>query len=403
MADVLIVGGGIAGSTLAILLGRAGLSVELLEMGHFPREKACGEGLMPAGVGVLKRLGLAEAAGGAPFYGVRYHFGRHTAESRFPHADGVPSCGRGQRRKHLDRVLFEAAAKTAGVKVYTGARVDAALCENGRVTGVLVEGQALRARLMVAADGVNSRIRHQLGLDAKPRRKRFGIRVHYRLAKGQEQLSWVDIVLGSGHELYVTPLPNREVLVAVLTDVHHVKQGRGTVYEKFKRWIFAQALLASRLEGAEQISRPMCASWRGMNARQGVAPGVVLLGDAADSTDPISGGGMMQALLTAELLAGYVQKRRGASDEWIWKFERERQSLLADFRRLTRMLLWLAGHPSLAAPILSAVRNSPRVLSHFAGVAGGSRGLFSAAKPPKRCGLALPEARIMDAGYIPDL
>ena len=61
MTDVLIAGGGIAGSALAILLRRAGLSVELFERGHFPREKACGEGLMPAGVAVLERLGLADA------------------------------------------------------------------------------------------------------------------------------------------------------------------------------------------------------------------------------------------------------------------------------------------------------------------------------------------------------
>src|SRR5689334_19680311 len=73
MTDVLIAGGGIAGSTLAILLGRAGLTVELFERGYFPREKACGEGLMPGGVGVLERLGLADAIGGAPFYGVRYY------------------------------------------------------------------------------------------------------------------------------------------------------------------------------------------------------------------------------------------------------------------------------------------------------------------------------------------
>ncbi len=56
MSDVLISGGGVAGSTLAILLGRRGLQVELFERGHFPREKPCGEGLMPAGVAVLNRL-----------------------------------------------------------------------------------------------------------------------------------------------------------------------------------------------------------------------------------------------------------------------------------------------------------------------------------------------------------
>ena len=50
VADVLIAGGGIAGATLAVLLGRAGLRVEIYEERRFPREKPCGEGLMPAGV-----------------------------------------------------------------------------------------------------------------------------------------------------------------------------------------------------------------------------------------------------------------------------------------------------------------------------------------------------------------
>src|SRR5262245_3292636 len=70
MADVLI-----AGSALAVLLGRAGLEVELFERGVFPKEKPCGEGLMPAGVGMLERHSLAEVVGGAPFWGVRYAAG----------------------------------------------------------------------------------------------------------------------------------------------------------------------------------------------------------------------------------------------------------------------------------------------------------------------------------------
>jgi 2-polyprenyl-6-methoxyphenol hydroxylase-like FAD-dependent oxidoreductase len=90
MADVLIVGGGITGSTLAILLARQRLTVELYEQGRFPKEKVCGEGLMPAGVAVLERMGLAEAVGGAPFYGVRCHLKNLTAEGRFPETQGMP-------------------------------------------------------------------------------------------------------------------------------------------------------------------------------------------------------------------------------------------------------------------------------------------------------------------------
>ena len=104
MVDVAIVGGGVAGSALAILLGRRGFSVELFERGQFPKEKACGEGIMPGGVAALQRLGLAEAVGGRPFNGVRYHFGGLVAEGRFPRVDGLPAAGWSQRRRHLDNV-----------------------------------------------------------------------------------------------------------------------------------------------------------------------------------------------------------------------------------------------------------------------------------------------------------
>ena len=82
MADVLIAGGGLAGSALAIQLGRQGISVEMFERGSFPREKPCGEGLMPAGVAALGRLGLEALPEGEPFWGIRYHFGKHLAEGR---------------------------------------------------------------------------------------------------------------------------------------------------------------------------------------------------------------------------------------------------------------------------------------------------------------------------------
>src|SRR4051812_12490098 len=56
--DVAIVGAGPAGSALAIMLGRMGMRTVLLDRSRFPRDKACGEGLMPAGVAVLEGIGV---------------------------------------------------------------------------------------------------------------------------------------------------------------------------------------------------------------------------------------------------------------------------------------------------------------------------------------------------------
>jgi 2-polyprenyl-6-methoxyphenol hydroxylase-like FAD-dependent oxidoreductase len=79
VTDVLIAKGGLVGSAVAIQLGRIGISAEPFKRRHFRMEKTCGEGLMPAGVGALERLGL-NGEKGAPFNGVRYHEGGRTGK-----------------------------------------------------------------------------------------------------------------------------------------------------------------------------------------------------------------------------------------------------------------------------------------------------------------------------------
>ena len=373
MVDVLISGGGVAGSSLAIMLSRFGLTVELFERGEFPKEKPCGEGLMPGGIAVLERLDLSDAIGGAPFFGIRYHFGSRTAEGQFPATKGFPVVGRGQRRLHLDRILFNAATGAPGVEAHAGTHVDGPLIENGRVTGLLVEGEPRRGSLVVAADGLHSRIRRALGLDVIVKKKRLGIRCHFRLAQGQEQQPWVDVYTSRGHELYVTPLPERELLVAALADSDALNE---PVEHAFHRWRHTQPTLASRLEGAEQVSSLLAASPLAGRARCGVAPGAVLLGDAAGFLDPITGGGMTQALMAAELLASYLRLGAANADEWIWDFEQQRNLLLRDYGRLTQGMLWLADHPSIGERLLSTLRVAPGLLSHLIGVAGGMRPLL---------------------------
>jgi flavin-dependent dehydrogenase len=375
MADVLIAGGGIAGSALAIMLGRAGLTVELFERGRFPKEKACGEGLMPAGVGLLTRLGLAEVVGGAPFYGVRYYAGTLVAEGRFPIVAGLPAIGRGQRRRHLDHVLFAAAAATPGVTAWTGMPVQAPLYERGRVVGLLVAGEQQRAPLVVAADGLHSRLRRHLGLDGPPpRRQRVGLRTHFRLAPGQVQPPWVEVFLGRGYEFYVTPLPHNEILVAGLAERAAIASGAETA---FQRWLQAQPVLAARLEGAERLTAFMGVAPLASRVKAGVMPGAVLLGDAAGFLDPITGGGMTQALLTAELLTRHIIQAWGTGDSWLWAYEHERQALLRDYRILTHIVLRLADHGWLARQMLRVLRTSPVFFSHLIGVASGVHPLFS--------------------------
>lgn len=368
---IIVVGGGIAGASLAIALGRAGQTVELFDAQTFPRDKPCGEGLMPAGVSALRRLGVVDGADGAAFHGVRYHVGSRVAAGRFPPSVEHGDCGRGQRRLVLDRCVFARAAATPGVTARQGVTVDGPLVEGDRVTGVRVDGRAVRASLVVAADGAHSRFRHRLGLNVPVPRSRIGARRHYKLA-GRSAPPWVDIFLGPSHEFYVTPLPGEEVLVALLAEAEAVQPPIETLFD---RWRQQPRVLRDLLEGAEPIS-PLLATPLAATARRGVAPGVVLLGDAAGFIDPITGGGMAQALVTSERLARFVVAHGAEhSDAWLPAFERERNALLRDYHLLTRGVLALSRRPALARAALSGLSWTPRLFSHLVGVSAGTRSL----------------------------
>ena len=390
--DVLIAGGGVAGSTLAILLGRAGLRVGLFERDAFPREKPCGEGIMPGGVAVLDRLGLTAAVGGVALAGVRYHFRGTTATGSFPSAAGVAVTGLAQRRAVLDRVLFEAAAATAGVTARTRAVVQCPIIDRGRVSGLIVNGTEFRAPLTVAADGARSPLRKALGLDRTTRHRRVGMRAHFQLAAGSEIAPWVDILLGEDHELYVTALPRGELLVAALANARAVDAAAESLFD---RWCRGQPWLADRLRGARRVTRLHGVSSLTVRAWRGVAPGMVLLGDAAGSLDPITGGGMTHALECAELLACHAPRAIDEGDTWLAEFERRRRALLFDYALLTRGLLWLARHPAGIGPLLSALRAWPSVLSHLVGVAGGTRSLFGARRSVRWAGTHFPGSHVL--------
>ncbi len=395
MTDVLIAGGGIAGSALAIGLARRGFSVEVFERARFPREKPCGEGLMPAGVAALERLGVTIGCDGAEFLGIRYRYGDRVAEGRFPCGAGMPHAGRGIRRRDLDRTLAQRAATAPGVAFHTGVRVDGPLLERGRVAGLVVEGEPRRAKLVVAADGAQSRLRHALGLDKPLRRKRVGMRAHFRLAPGQPATPWVEVFLGRGYELYVTPLPRGELLVATLAEAHVL---HGRVEDLYHRWRQAQHALATRLEGAEQVSELIATSPLSARARRRILPSFVLLGDAAGFADPITGGGMTQALVTAELLAQHMARAFDAKDAWLAAFDREREAWLRDYRRLTAMILWLSRHPSLIGPSLAVVRRTPGFFSHLLGVSGGMRRLWGGEIRQERSASKGAPARAFSSG-----
>ncbi|HEX6275492.1 MAG TPA: FAD-dependent monooxygenase [Polyangiaceae bacterium] len=359
MSDVIVVGGGPAGACLAWLLGRRGLEVELLEQSRFPREKPCGEGLLPGGLEALRASGLAGRVGGEPLSGVRYH----VADGGVRAAFREDAQGLGQKRLRLDAALFAAAASVPGVRAREGARIEAPVVERDRVVGVVVDGEVRRARAVVAADGSSSTLRRALGLERTAPARRVGIRAHFRLARpvGRD----IQIFLRSGYELYVTPLPENEVLVAALA---HQDVVRGGLRQAFRGWLDGEPLLSGWLEGATQTSELM---GRAPLVRRSGAPppGLVLLGDAAESVDPVTAGGLSLAIASATLLGRLLPDALAGDDTALRRFERARAAALCTHRWLGACLLGLARRPRLAKRTGELLQSCPRVLDALVGLA----------------------------------
>jgi 2-polyprenyl-6-methoxyphenol hydroxylase-like FAD-dependent oxidoreductase len=364
--DVAIAGAGPAGATLALLLGRAGLRVDLFDAHRFPREKPCGEGILPAGVAVLQRLGLRQAIGGRELGTLRYEGFGLVASSPFGPAGTVAV---GQRRLRLDRALVDAARLTPGVRFYEGVEVEGVERRQGRAVGLRVGGELRRAALVVGADGLASSVRRSLGLDRPhPRAGRIGARMHFRLAAGQDAGDRLTIYIGRGHELYAAPLPHGELLLAALSEPGGFADGARPAFE---RWIAEKPSLRALLEGAATISPPAGRTGLARRARAGWAPGAVLLGDAAASTDPLTAGGIAHALVTAERLAAAVPQFLKHGDAALARFDRERRRLLRPHDWLTRGLVAIVRRPVLARATMRLMRAAPPLMRRLVAIGGG--------------------------------
>ena len=155
--DVLVVGGGPAGSVAALVLARGGVKVALVDKSAFPRDKACGDVVGPRGLQVLSDLGLAPPTGRD--IGDMLVVGPTGRRVRLPSADGLtyPGHGTAVTRTLFDAVLH-AAAVTAGATPIEG-RAQEPLEEEGRIIGYrLNTGETMHADFVIGADGATSEV-----------------------------------------------------------------------------------------------------------------------------------------------------------------------------------------------------------------------------------------------------
>ena len=363
--DALIVGAGPAGLAAGTVLARNGLRVLLCDRRRLPIDKACGEGLLPTGLGHLEELGarrFLDPAEVRPFVGIRFW----TPSGQSAAAEFAEGPGWGIRRLELSRAMERAARSWAGLEIVEGTPVHE-LSATPQGTRVRLGERLVMARLVIGADGLNSRVRRWAGLEGRPAwLARMGARQHFQIAPWSD---YVEVLGGPGIEAYVTPCGKERVGVSFLWDrrrYRDVPGGPGMM----RSLLQAFPELERRLQGAPPASSPRSSGPLCRAATKRCSDGVILIGDAGGYLDACTGEGLSlafaQALAlertVAPLLArGEGKPRRGE----LRAYARACRRITRSYYLGTRLQLFVNRRPVLAERWVAALARHPDVMQHL--------------------------------------
>ncbi len=331
--EVVVIGGGPSGSTLATLLARRGRRVLVLEKELFPRFHI-GESMLPCSMPLFAELGVLPEL-------ERRFLPKHAAEfvtadgslnRRYPFAKGLvkgPSSAFEVDRAELDQVLLDNAAR-AGAEVRQGAQVTAVDVKGAlpRVSVRDAEGtRELEAELLVDASGQQSLLAGRLGLrEMDVSLRNYSVFSHYEGAARYDgdREGDITIVLIPDGWWWVIPLRADRTSVGLVAPSRSLA-GRKPDEAFFQEQIASTPYLVERLANARRVAPVRAMSDWSYSSRQLVGDRWLLLGDAAAFIDPVfSTGvylGMSGAFRAAEIIARAFERQRFARSEFL-EYER---------------------------------------------------------------------------------
>ena len=304
--DVLVVGGGPAGSTIAALLADRGERVLLVEKDRHPRFHI-GESLLPMNVPLLEALGVKDEveAVGMPKYGVEFVSPNHEKPTTLDFSQGWDkqySYSWQVRRSEFDHILLKNAA-AKGATVLEGCRVgeleldDEGVCAEGRdEDGTL---RQFRARFLVDASGRDTLMANKLGSKQRnPKHKSAAVFAHFtgahRLADKAE--GNISVFWFANGWFWFIPLADGTTSIGAVCSPEFIK-ARGTDVTTFLHRLIASCpALTERLRDAEICGEAQATGNYSYRSARMSGANYIMLGDAYAFIDPVFSTGVYLAM-----------------------------------------------------------------------------------------------------------
>ncbi len=346
---ILIVGGGPVGLYQAIELAQAGHTVDLVEAQDWPRDKVCGEGVMPGGARLLEQMGVLKFLEGhevAPFKGVRYISGGSECLGTFREQMGL-----GIRRTLLSSALYQRAREFPNLNLYS----------NTQLSGIdNLEGAPVTAQLrgaihswsgdfIIGADGIHSKTRRLLGVRtlSLSSHERLGARLHLKVNSQSDMPQEVQVYWGDGVEAYLTPNSADTLEIAFLW----FKDRYQGAAANLEAWLWDQfPELRERYSSAERMSTFQAQGGFASRSERICGRNWALVGDSAYFFDGITGEGLSLGFGMARTLAWAICEGE------VKAYGRQGEGLIRHNIYLTRLALFLARHSRVRSWLMSGPR-----------------------------------------------